>query len=228
MRKVQNTKREIMLLSVSLWLLIAAVQAVAVAGDVVYTYGKVLVHRNPEVVPAEIGMPVGEGDVIETTADAMAVISLVDGVEIKLRENTTLALDTLGRNVSVRLTSGSVFSKVNRYLVSGFSVKTETAVMGVRGTEFFVAYGRKIDRYRDVWVCVNAGSVEVAILKTRDTLIVEQGKGINIVGGTNLTSPQRYPWTRKLNWNMDPAAGTVEDRTDLEQAYSDLLDQDYD
>jgi hypothetical protein len=70
--------------------------------------------------------------------------------------------------------------------------------------------------------------VEVAILDTRDTLIVEEGKGINIIGGTNLTSPQRYPWTRKLNWNMDPAAGAVEDRTDLEQAYSDLLDQDYD
>jgi hypothetical protein len=223
-----NKKSKTVLLSVLFWLLIVTFQAVAMDGDVVYTYGRVLVHRNPDVVPAEIGMPVGEGDVIETGGDAMAVISLVDGAEIKLRENTTLALDTLGRNVSVQLTSGSVFSSVNKYMVSGFSVKTETAVMGVRGTEFFVAYGRKIDRYRDVWVCVNTGSVEVAIVDSPDTLIVEQGKGINIVGGTNLTSPQRYPWTRKLNWNMDPSAGAVEDRTDLEQAYSDLLDQDYD
>ena len=108
------------------------------------------------------------------------------------------------------------------------TVKTETAVMGVRGTEFFIAYGRKIDEYRDVWVCVNTGSVEVRIPETRESLIVEEGKGINIVGGTNLTTPQRYPWTRKLNWNLDPAAGQVEDRTDLDQAYSDLLDQDYD
>lgn len=215
-------------LSFFLWLLIAAAQAAAVDGDVVYTYGQVLVHRNPEVVPAEIGMSIGEGDVIETAGDGVAVISLVDGAEIKLRENTTLSLDSLGRNVSVRLSSGSVFSRVNRQLISGFSVKTETAVMGVRGTEFFVAYGRQIDRHRDVWVCVNTGSVEVAILQTRDTLLVQQGKGINILGGTNLTSPQRYPWTRKLNWNMDPATGAVEDRTDLEQAYSDLLDQDYD
>jgi hypothetical protein len=223
-----NKKSKTVLLSVLFWLLIVTFQAVAMDGDVVYTYGRVLVHRNPDVVPAEIGMPVGEGDVIETGGDAMAVISLVDGAEIKLRENTTLALDTLGRNVSVQLTSGSVFSSVNKYMVSGFSVKTETAVMGVRGTEFFVAYGRKIDRYRDVWVCVNTGSVEVAIVDSPDTLIVEPGKGINIVGGTNLTSPQRYPWTRKLNWNMDPSAEAVEDRTDLEQAYSDLLDQDYD
>ena len=223
-----NSRVGIRLVLAVLCLIFASFPVAAVDGDVVYTYGEVLVHRNPETVPAEIGMPVGEGDVIETDGGAMAVISLADGAEIKLRENTTLSLDSLGRSVSVKLTSGSVFSRVNRHLVSGFSVKTETAVMGVRGTEFFVAYGRKTDRYRDVWVCVNTGSVEVAILETRDTLIVEQGKGINIVGGTNLTSPQRYPWTRKLNWNMDPEAGTVEDRTDLQQAYSDLLDQDYD
>jgi hypothetical protein len=223
-----KTQKVVKVLLVTVCLLFAAGQLTAVDGDVVYTYGRVTVHRNPEAVPAEIGMPVGEGDVIETGDDAMAVISLVDGAEIKLRENTTLALDSVGRNTSVRLTSGSVFSRVNRRLVRGFSVKTETAVMGVRGTEFFVAYGRKIDRYRDVWVCVNTGSVEVEILDTRDTLVVEEGKGINIIGGTNLTSPQRYPWTRKLNWNMDPATGEVEDRTDLDQAYSDLLDQDYD
>jgi len=211
-----------------LWLLIATGQVLAVDGNVVYTYGQVSIHRSSDVLPAEIGMPVGKGDVVETARDGIAVISLVDGAEVKLRENTTLSLDSLGKSVSVRLSSGSVFSRVNRRLISGFSVKTETAVMGVRGTEFFVAYGRKIDSYRDVWVCVNTGSVEVAILETRDTLIVEEGKGINIVGGTNLSSPQRYPWTRKLNWNMDPAVGNVEDRTDLEQAYSDLLDQDYD
>ena len=211
-----------------LGLLAVASPSRAVEGDIVYAYGQVLVHRNPSTVPAEIGMPVGRGDVIETAGDGVAVISLADGAEVKLRENTILALDSLGAKVSVRLDSGSVFSRINRHLVRGFSVVTETAVMGVRGTEFFVAYGRKIDRYRDVWVCVNTGTVEVAVLETRDTLVVEEGKGINILGGTNLTTPQRYPWTRRLNWNMDPAAGEVADRTDLEQAYSDLLDQDYD
>jgi len=209
-------------------LLIPGANITALDGGVVYTYGEVFVHRNPETIPAEIGMPVAEGDVIETAEDGVAVISLVNGAEVKLRENTKLSLDRVGRRVSVALASGSVFSRVNRHLISGFSVKTETAVMGVRGTEFFVAYGRKIDRYRDVWVCVNSGSVEAALSATNETLLVEQGRGINIVGGDNLTSPQRYPWTRKLNWNMDPNAGEVADRTDLEQAYSDLLDQDYD
>jgi hypothetical protein len=225
--KMKIPFRNILVFSL-LGLLVAAGQVGAVDGDIVYTYGEVVVHRRSSILPAEIGMPVGQGDVIETGGRAMAVISLLDGAEMKLRENTTLSLDSLGRSVSVHLATGSVFSRVNKQIISGFSIKTETAVMGVRGTEFFVAYGRTIDRHPDIWVCVNTGSVEAVIIETQDTLIVEEGEGINIVGGTNLTTPQRYPWTRKLNWNMDPAAGEVIDRTDLEQAYSDLLDQDYD
>jgi ferric-dicitrate binding protein FerR (iron transport regulator) len=226
--KQKSTKKQVLIL---LALLMAATQVGAVEGDVVYTYGEVLIHRNPSVVHAEIGMPVGQGDVIETGGDGVAVLSLLDGAEVKLRENTILSLDSLdgpGKKTTLRLAEGSVFSRVNRHMINGFAVTTETAVMGVRGTEFFVAYGRKIDNFRDVWVCVNTGSVEVAITESGDTLIVEEGKGINILSGTNLTTPQRYPWTRKLNWNMDPGAGEVADRTDLEQAYSDLLDQDYD
>ena len=96
----------------------------------------------------------------------------------------------------------------------------------MRGTEFFVAYGRTIDAQPDIWLCVNEGSVEVAV--AGDTVVVEQGKGINIVGGAKITKPRRYPWTRGLNWNTDSGAGAVRDTTSLEQAYSDLLDQDYD
>jgi hypothetical protein len=69
--------------------------------------------------------------------------------------------------------------------------------------------------------------VEVSIPQTAQTVIVRQGEGINIVGGLKLTRPRRYAWTRRLNWNTDPDKGEVVDRTNLDQAYSDLLDQDY-
>jgi hypothetical protein len=198
-------------------LVLSAPLAATAEGEIVYAGGPVIVHRSSNDLPGEIGMPVGEGDAIETGRGGVAVVSLVDGTEVKLRENTILSLASLGREVSVRLSAGSLFSRVNRRIVSGFAVRTETALMGVRGTEFFVAYGRRIDRHPDVWVCVNSGSVEVTIPQTQRRLIVEEGKGINIVGGINLTSPQRYPWTRRLNWSMNPESGTVIDRTDLEQ-----------
>ncbi len=63
---------------------------------------------------------------------------------------------------------------------------------------------------------------------TAQTVLVKEGLGVNIVGGAKITSPRRYPWTRRLNWNNDPAGGSVVDTTNLEQAYADLLDQDYD
>jgi ferric-dicitrate binding protein FerR (iron transport regulator) len=149
-------------------------------------------------------------------------------VELKLRENTRLSLDSLdGEGIAVGLTRGSLFSRVTGRLSGRYSVRTDAAVAGVRGTEFFVAYGRRIDRLPDVWLCVNKGSVEVSIPQTAQTVIVRQGEGINIVGGLKLTAPRRYAWTRRLNWNTDPSKGEVMDRTNLDQAYSDLLDQDY-
>jgi hypothetical protein len=80
----------------------------------------------------------------------------------------------------------------------------------------------------DVWLCVNRGSVDVSIPQSGQTVLVNEGLGINIVAGSTITAPRRYPWTRRLNWNVDPGAGKVLDTTSLDQAYTDLLDQDYD
>lgn len=200
----------------------------AATGMVTYAFGTVEVHRAGRTLEAEPGLELGGGDVVETGRDGTAILQLAGRVELKLRENTRLSLDSLEEaGIRVGLARGSLFSRVTGRLTGRYSVRTDAAVAGVRGTEFFVAYGRRIDELPDVWLCVNEGSVEVEIPQTAQTLIVRQGEGINIVGGQKLTAPRRYAWTRRLNWNIDPAQGEVADRTDLDQAYSDLLDQDY-
>ena len=100
-------------------------------------------------------------------------------------------------------------------------------IAGVRGTEFFVAYGRTIETEPDIWLCVNEGSVNVSLFKTGDSVIVNKGEGINIISGRKLTEPVFYPWTKDLNWNTNPDAGSVIATTSLDSAYEDLLDQDY-
>jgi hypothetical protein len=90
-----------------------------------------------------------------------------------------------------------------------------------------MAYGRTIDALPDVWLCVNSGAVDVSLPQTGQSTVIKEGFGINIVAGTKLTTPRNYPWTRRLNWNMDASRGTVEDTTNLDEAYSDLLNQDY-
>jgi len=85
-----------------------------------------------------------------------------------------------------------------------------------------------VEEEPDLWLCVNEGTVEVAIPTTGQSVMVKQGEGINILAGLRATEPRFFPWTRELNWNFDPGTGDVYDNTNLDDAYADLLDQDYD
>jgi ferric-dicitrate binding protein FerR (iron transport regulator) len=223
-----KTRRIAALLCALILVCISPSTVFALNGQVIYVEGDVTVQSGSQERDAAIGDALGPGDTVKTGPASLAVIDVGNATTLKLREKTTLALDSIGDQTAVTLTAGGVFTSIVKKLSGNFSVRTSSAVAGVRGTEFFVAYGRTIDRLPDVWLCVNQGTVEVALPESGGTVLVKEGLGINIVGGAKLTTPRRYPWTRRLNWNMNPAGGTVIDRTDLEQAYSDLLNQDYD
>jgi ferric-dicitrate binding protein FerR (iron transport regulator) len=200
----------------------------ALEGQLSYYSGTVSVQRGGKILIAEIDMPIYEGDIIKTSADTTAIISIKDGVDIKLRENTTLDMEDLSENMEVNLISGSIFSRIVKKFLNTYSVGAGTVLAGVRGTEFFIAYGKTIDKTPDVWLCVNDGSVEISVEGAGEKALVKEGEGINIIGGIRITDPKKYRWTKKLNWNTDPDTGSVIDNTDLNKAYSDLLDQDYD
>ncbi|MBF9016183.1 MULTISPECIES: FecR domain-containing protein [unclassified Oceanispirochaeta] len=192
-----------------------------------YFEGDVLVERDTEQIPAEMGMDLFEGDLVYTEKSSLAILDLAHGRTVKLRENSSLKLENLSPKTSVELKSGSVFSRVDRLLNGQFNVHTDSVVAGVRGTEFFMAFGKTIDDKADLWLCVNEGKVEVSLTSSGESVLVNEGEGINIPGSTTLTKPEAYAWTEDLNWNTDPAQGDVRDTTDLTGAYSDLLDQDY-
>lgn len=200
----------------------------ALEGHLLYIEGDVSIRSGAAAREAAIGDRLMAGDVVETGAQSLAVIDLANDTTVKLREKTTLAIDSIGEETVVNLRSGGAFASIAKKLSGHFSVRTATAVAGVRGTRFFVAYGRTVGSQPDVWLCVSAGTVDVALPAAGKSVLVHEGTGVTIVGGEKLTVPRPYPWTRKLNWNMDPAQGRVLDSTNLEQAYSDLLDQDYD
>lgn len=208
--------------------LLVPTAAFALSGTLVYVEGDVTLQTGPDRRDAAIGDSIGPGDVVVTGPRSLAEIDLAHHTTVKLKERTTLAIDSIGDLTSVTLSAGGVFTNISQKLTGRFSVKTDTAIAGVRGTQFFVAFGRTIDAKPDVWLCVNEGSVEVAIPQTGQTVVVPKGLGINIIGGLRINTPRPYAWTRKLNWNIDPSSGAVDDHTNLDQAYSDLLNQDYD
>ena len=99
--------------------------------------------------------------------------------------------------------------------------------MGVRGTEFFTAYGRKNKGTgTDQWMCVREGKVEVQ--NNTQKVLVKAGEGIFITKGIKVTKPRPYEWTTKLNWNLDEKLGKLENSIDFDSVYTDFEDQDYD
>ena len=88
--------------------------------------------------------------------------------------------------------------------------------MGVRGTRFFTSYGiSKNQSKTDDWMCVDAGTVEVADITKKNSLMINSGEGILIDATKGLTEPKSYEWTKKLNWEMDPSKALVESSVDM-------------
>jgi len=146
--------------------------AFALSGQVANTEGDVALRNGGQAHDAAIEDSLGAGDELVTGPKSLAVIDLANGTTLKLKEKTTLAIDSIGEWTSVKLTAGGVFATIARKLSGRFPVQTQTAVAGVRGTEFFMAYGKTIDAKPDVWLCVNSGAVEVVIPDTGQTVIV--------------------------------------------------------
>ena len=196
-----------------------------------YASGDVTIESKVGGRLAKTGAPLADDDAVSTAEGSTAIVQLADGSQLKLRSSSRLVLTLPARRSPVTeiiLSFGSVFAKVTkRHFGEEFHVRTPTAVAAVRGTQFFTAYGREAGKARDLWVCVNEGAVDVRTDSSKTPLSVPAGKGVLIKSGLELTKPQAYDWTKKLNWNMDPKSGPLEDKTNLDAAYSDLLDQDY-
>ena len=212
-------------------LLTTSAIAAAQDGRIEYVEGDVWIESGGQRSRADFGTPVRRGDLIVTGADGVAIVTVSGGSQIKMRENSVVSLESAASGAAVDLRRGGIFARVQRAAAGTrgrFEVRTPTVVAGVRGTEFFVAYGRTVENLPDVWLCVNEGSVEVSVAEVSSSTIVNEGEGINILSGLRATDPRFYEWTTDLNWNFDPNQGEVRDSTDLDEAYSDLLDQDYD
>ena len=212
-----------------LLLLVATCAQAADVAKLTHVKGDVTVEAGGTGRLAKAGTAVPSGASVATARGATALLELPDGSRLKLRESSRLKVNLPGPRSAVTeavLSMGGVFARVvKRPPGAEFRVRAGTAVAAVRGTEFFTAFGRPGERGDDLWVCVGKGVVDVAAGgKARP---VREGEGVLIPGGAEVTKPKFYPWTKTLNWNMDPDAGEVEDDTKLDAAYADLLDQDY-
>jgi hypothetical protein len=110
--------------------------------------GTVLVERGSQRLLASEGMKLRQADVIRTGIDGSVGITFVDNTMMSAGPNSALALDQFSFNstthegkldASLRSGTLSVISgKIAKQSPEAMKVRTPAAILGARGTEFFV------------------------------------------------------------------------------------------
>ena len=124
-------------------------QAGSFSGELDYLEGDVSVHRNGEILQwpeVDIGLLLERYDLVETGMDGYAEVMVTreTGHEnlIRVMADTafyfTVESMSTGDRVQFELLGGTLGLKVQKLTGTGVSVATESAVLGVRGTDFTV------------------------------------------------------------------------------------------
>jgi len=159
---------------------------------------------------AFINMRLTEGDRIITGLSGKAKVQMDDEVIITLAENTRVYLSELrgsngAKQSSINLQSGGVGSSVKEKLKenSRFEIKTPTAVMGVRGTEFFTQY--------------YSGNVDVRVVDGTVEIRVNVGKDGKVTGSEEeATTTYTFPVEalQQIGFNEGEVAKGIDDKVE--------------
>lgn len=178
--------------------------------EITYQKGKVEVTRDGKVVAP----PIKVGDRIKVAKGGLLVLK-GQGEVLKLMGDTVIKASITKEGTLIDLVKGAVVSLITK---KSFHIRTKNAVFAVRGTQFFVSASED----KDAWMCVQEGVVNVA--KKSKTVDVPAGKGV-FVDAKEISKPQAYAWTKKINWKMDPKEGQLDHKLNLKY---DLLENFYD
>ena len=135
-------------LALVLALAMASAQAIDI-GQIKVSKGDVAIERGGQNVPGAVGARLQTSDVIKTGADGSVGITMSDNSLLSAGPNSILSLDKYAFDTttnqgqfdsSLRKGSLSVVSgRIAKQSPDAMTVRTPTAILGVRGTEFAVS-----------------------------------------------------------------------------------------
>jgi ferric-dicitrate binding protein FerR (iron transport regulator) len=195
-------------------------------GRVVHLQGEVR-QVGPRTGEVHTGSVYPAGARIRTAPEAILIVETSEGARLKVKGDSEIEIGD-GAHPGARLHRGGVFARIPKLkgLRPAYRIRSKAAVMGVRGTEFYTAYG-SLDS--EVWMCVREGEVEVQTEKpAANPVVVKAGEGVWIRPDGPPPEAKAYEWTRQLNWNQDPQAGALEDRTRPSSGYQNPIRYNYD
>ena len=123
--------------------------AQADVGQIKVATGQVVVDRKGQLLPGRVGLVLESEDVLRTGADGSVGITMRDNSLLSAGPNSILALErfefdptTSDGRFDARLRRGTlavVSGRIAKKSPQAMTVKTPSAVLGVRGTEFVVS-----------------------------------------------------------------------------------------
>ncbi len=121
-------------------------------GQVKVSKGDVAIERGGQTVPAGVGARLQTADVVKTGADGSVGITMSDNSLLSAGPNSVLSLDRYAFDATTEqgqfdasLQKGSlsiVSGRIAKQSPAAMTVRTPTAILGVRGTEFAVRVDR--------------------------------------------------------------------------------------
>ena len=126
----------------------SAAALAADAGEIKVVQGAAHIERGSERLPAKVGMPVQEADRVVTGADGTVGITFADNSLLSIGPSSSFAIDryvfdstTHAGKFDSTLSKGTlavVSGKMVKQSPEAMRVRTPSAIMGVRGTDFVV------------------------------------------------------------------------------------------
>ena len=126
-----------------------AMPAWADIGQIKVAKGQVAVDRQGQTLPGQVGMLLEVADVVKTGADGSVGITMRDNSLLSAGPNSILSLDqfefdptTNQGRFDAQLQKGTlavVSGRIAKKTPPAMTVRTPSAVLGVRGTEFVVS-----------------------------------------------------------------------------------------
>ncbi|MDO4753738.1 MAG: FecR domain-containing protein [Bacillota bacterium] len=166
-------RRTLLIITVLLFVMaISSFAAEKRTAKVVEFHGKVQVQRSASEKKISVfkNMVIEEGDKIITGKDSKIVLTVDQDKEVTLAANTIAVLSELKGNdrsndTVITIQAGGVGSKIDKKLDknSNYRIKTPTAVMGVRGTQFYVQVEKEKRNQEnpEVNIWLTKGAIEV-------------------------------------------------------------------
>lgn len=220
-----------LLLCFACMLLLAVTQLAAQKATLVYVEGVAHIQNSSGARrEADFGGSLTYGESVITGRDGLAELRLENGSTIRVAQNTVFNYSSVGTGSSARpvlaTTAGSVTYKLARSTGQGPVIQTNSAVAGVRGTEFTVFAGRD----GAVMLAVIEGVVDIeaqgetVTLYANEAVDVEPGKapGEKIVWLGKELDFSSWNTGRMDEFFADPVAGIKALNRQLEQLQAEL------